>query len=125
MNPEYPTPKDAKATAIAGTPNSEPLADEWPCARRAVANSSFMIATMNSGISTTKTTVDGSLNITRNSCRMITQLVAIPLSSSGSPRPRHAHRCVGVGRRRSTTTSLLRLALHAPGPRLPSTNLRS
>ena len=51
--------------------------------------------------------------------------VAIPLSSSGSPRPRHAHRCVGVGRRRSTTTSLLRLALHAPGPRLPSTNLRS
>src|ERR687898_667156 len=33
-----------------------------------------MIATMNSGISTTKTTVDGSLNITRNSCRMIAQL---------------------------------------------------
>jgi hypothetical protein len=51
-------------------------------------------------------------------------LVVISVSSSGPPRPRHPHRCVGIARKTPGLPARRRLALHAPGPRIPSTNFR-
>src|SRR6266511_2819057 len=58
-----------------GTANSDPLAFLNPSAASAVANSCFMSATMTSGMTITNTTVEGSVHITRNSCRTIAVLV--------------------------------------------------
>src|SRR6266508_888272 len=75
LNPAYPTPNAAKPTAIAGTANSDPFAPAKPSSRRASANSCFISATITSGMAITKITVDGSVHITRSSCRRMARLL--------------------------------------------------
>src|SRR6266508_1573827 len=72
VNPAQETPN---ATAIPGMANSDPFAPGKPASARAPAKSPRMNATMNSGMKIRKMTVEGSVIITRNSCRMIAPLV--------------------------------------------------